>query len=89
MSKLKMIVTGSYRGRNYADVVTFYLTRPKRHGLNYTMNVELDGKPASAHYVDVPYNRHLTMDNLAQKWIKEYYGNTVKEVRTLEQEAAQ
>ena len=81
---LKLIISGSHKGHNYADVVTFKLIPPNSKdyaGNGHKMIVDMAGNPAAIHYVDCRYSGTTDLWKLADIWIKDYYGNTVKEVR--------
>lgn len=88
MSKLIMVVSGQRRGKKYDLPVTFTLIPPK--GLNYfgngfTMNVEMDDySTPSIHYVDVSYSGTVDLEKLARVWIKDYFGNTVTNIKVVQ-----
>lgn len=85
MQKLKVLVSGTQRGRAYTTPVTFTLVPPKTrdyYGNGHYMNVDL---PGSSHYVDARYSMTTDLEKLARIWIKDYFGNTVKDIKTVEQ----
>lgn len=88
MSKLIMVVSGQRRGKKYDLPVTFTLIPPK--GMNYfgngfTMNVEIDDySTPSIHYVDVSYSGTIDLEKLARIWVKDYFGNTVTNIKVVE-----
>jgi len=91
MSKLNAVVSGAYMGKQYAVPIAFSLIPPKGKnffGNGYTMNVEVDDYTTKAvHYVDVSNSGTIDLERLARIWIKDFYGNTVREIRFDRQEA--
>ena len=83
MGKLRMVVLGQQQDKQFKDVIKFSVTPPKYRDLWATcqMSVEVEGKPAVVHYVDVPYHRTKDMEGLARSWIQNFYGQTAKDVR--------
>ena len=89
MGKLNAVVSGAYRGKQYAIPVAFSLIPPKGknfYGNGYTMNVEVDDYlTKSCHYVDVSNAGTIDLEKLARIWIKDYFGKTAMDIRFLDQ----
>ena len=89
MRKLNAVVSGAHRGKKYAQQVSFSMIPPKGknyYGNGYTMNVEMDDYTTpTIHYIDVSRSGTIDIEKLARVWIKDYFGNTVKDIRFLEQ----
>ena len=83
MGKLRMVVLGQQHGKAFKDVIRFSIVPPKGRNFWATCqrNVEVEGKPAVVHYVDVPYHSTKDMEGLARSWIRDFYGQTVKEIK--------
>ena len=86
--KLKAVVSGVRQGKGYAQNLSFSLIPPKTrdfHGNGFTMNVEMeDYTTPTIHYIDVSAAGTIDLEKLARVWIKDYYGNTVRDIRFIE-----
>ena len=72
--------------RPFKEELTFILLPPKdsnHYGTGYYMRVivkDSDGKTENKHLVDVRYERTTDVEILADRWIKNWYGNNAKSV---------
>jgi hypothetical protein len=67
-------------GEAFRETIVFTLIPPSdsnHYGTGYHMRVNT---PVHKHYVDVRYERTTDIKILADRWIKNYYGQNAREV---------